>query len=145
MVQVLDPRWFEPSVYNAYLVCEIPQSTLDKVQEDWHLGAFDRPNDLRYNMPHNRLNIIDRKDFYGLSPQAVRTRLEEEATEAGKNEGNRDDGEEGVKPFILIDEETGETRSVWYIDHWLDEEELEQAKRDDDEKVLWRLRVATWE
>ncbi|KAF2235890.1 hypothetical protein EV356DRAFT_499112 [Viridothelium virens] len=140
MVRIIDPEQFEPPVYDAYLVCEVSQSTLGKVQEDWRLGAIDRPNDPRYHPPHNRLNIIDRKDLYGLSPQAIRTRLEEEA-----EEGEEDDDEGGVKPFIIIDEETDKTRSVWYIDRWLDEEELEDAKRDGDEKVLWRLRSATWE
>ena len=37
---------------------------------------------------------------------------------------------------MIIDDETDTTKSVWYIDQWLDEEELEQAKRDGDEKVL---------
>ncbi|KAL9084824.1 MAG: hypothetical protein Q9165_007892 [Trypethelium subeluteriae] len=139
MVRILDPRQFEPPVYDAYLVCEVPQSTLVQVQEDWRLGAIDRPNDPRYHIPYNRLNIIDRKDLYGLSPQAIRTHLEDEAKEG------EDDEKGGIKPFVIIDEATDKSRSVWYIDRWLDKEELENAKREGDEKVLWRLRSATWE
>lgn len=145
MVRILDPTWHEPPVYNAYLGCEVPQATLNKVQEDWRLGALDRPNDPRYNIPHNRLRIINRKDFHGLSPQAIRTRLETETEREKGDDKNEGYDEEGIKPFVIIDEETEKTRSVWYIDHWLYEEELAQAKRDGDEKVLWKLRSATWE
>ncbi|KAI9696176.1 MAG: hypothetical protein M1820_008244 [Bogoriella megaspora] len=144
MVRILTPKFHEPPIYNAYLHCELSQPVLDKVQKDWRLGAIDRSNDSRYNMPWSRLDIVDRKDLYGLSPQEIRTRLEQEA-KADRDHDDDNGGEYLVNPFILIDAETESTRSVWYIDQWLDEEELEQAKRDSDEKVLWKSRNMTWD
>ncbi|KAF2840865.1 hypothetical protein M501DRAFT_1001929 [Patellaria atrata CBS 101060] len=148
----IESQSYGVNTYHAYLLCPLDEHVLDQVRADWRLGAVDRPNDERYTSPSSKLVIHDRPEFYGKSPQEIRTQLEVEAL----FEKMKEDCCPTSFPtdsFVLLDEDTGPTESIWYIGSWLDEDELEGGPdyfwdgvvREGEERVLWRLRAKTWE
>lgn len=122
-----------PDKLLGFVISNIPSSTIDQAIADFKLGAFDDYN------PSVELSL-DQNRFIGSSPEQVRDQL---------------DSEDVREPFILLDDETTQSRSVWWVGRYLDEE-LDNSSADQwrqssvvnvskDERILLKARLATTE
>ena len=89
-----------PRVLLGFVISNISTPTIDQAIADFKLGAFDAYN------PIAKVSL-DQTRFIGSTPEQVRDQLDAE----------------GIRePFFLLDAETAESRSVWWVDRYLDEE-----------------------
>ena len=78
----------------------ISTPTINQAIADFKLGAFDAYN------PIVKLSLNQTR-FLGSTPEQVRDRLDAEGTR---------------EAFVLLDAETEESRSLWWVNRYLDEE-----------------------
>jgi len=118
-----------PGEILGFVIDPLPDSTLNEVVNAFRRGAFDAYD------PTVCLTL-DRQRFQGSTAEDIR---------AAK------DGEGYQDPFIIIDNQTEQTQSVWWIDRWADEELDEDVLEDlmqnaidnvqPGERVLFKLRM----
>ena len=124
-----------PNTLSGFVQADVPDETIDQVVADFKRGAFDDCN------PTVRLSL-NRQRFQGKSAELIRDALNVEGDQA---------------PFLLIDKSTTNSRSVWWIDQWLDEkmnesektgwiaDNLEKECLEQKERILLKVKVPTLE
>ncbi len=126
-------RHQNPGEILGFVIDTLPDSTVNEAVNAFRRAAFDAYDPIV-------CLTVDRQRFQGSAPEYIR---------AAK------DGEAYQDPFIIIDDQTERTQSVWWIDRWadeeLDEDVLENWMRNQidsvqpGERVLLKLRMAILE
>lgn len=122
-----------PDILLGFVISNISSSTINQAIADFKLGAYHEYD------PLVELSL-DQTRFVGSSPKQVRDQL---------------DAEDVRESFILLDDETTLSRSVWWVGRYLDEEmegpdavhwrEMRVVNASKDERILMRARFATIE
>lgn len=89
-----------PRVLLGFIISNISHPAIDQAIADFKLGAFDAYD------PIVKVSL-NRTRFIGSTPEQVRDQLDAEGIH---------------ESFVLLDAETAESRSVWWVDRYLDEE-----------------------
>lgn len=123
----------KPDILLGFAISNITKFSIDQTIADFKLGSFDEYD------PMVKLSL-DQTRFIGFSPEKVRDQL---------------DAEDVRESFILLDAETTQSKSVWWVGRYLDEE-MESVDADrwrqmcvvnvsSDERILMKARFATVE
>ena len=112
-------------VLHAYLNSPLSEAVINRIYADFELGSHQHTI-----ISQVHLSIHDEHRFHGATPEEVRTALDAEGR--------------GQEQFLLIEHDVEETRAVWYVDRWKDDEDGdEDVVQHGDEPVLWKLRAMT--
>ena len=80
---------------NAYSTVPLAQSVAAIVQKEFGYGSF-----ARFGSPSVTISIQDRPDFHGLSHYSIHEKLDLEGL---------------LNDFIIIDDRTADSHSIWYV------------------------------